>query len=258
MTPDEAIELVKGQYGEAALKQAASFVAPVFWVTVGVDGQEKVSSASMFFIDAGHGSFAVTANHVLQAYVDAKAEVRRSTSAIVPESYDGRPRSALSFELDSRLIDGSPEVDIATFDIRAAELEKLGTSVVTLWPPLPPDVGKGIVFAGFPGGERELVGPRDMSFAVFPGLGVATTVSDRQISCQFDRNYVVETQGFRTPPENYEIGGMSGGPLFRVEDRGDLQVWRLAGVIKEGSPSLDIMFASRVDCIQPDGTLIIE
>ncbi len=137
----------------------------------------------------------------------------------------------------------------------AEELKQLRTTSITVWPPVIPEVGKGIAFAGFPGRERLLVGPRELSFAVYTGLAVATSVNERHISCRFDREFLVPAPGFGLPAPNYDTAGISGAPLLTVVERNGLQHWALGGVVSEGSSNLEILLAARADCVLPDGTL---
>ncbi len=111
------------------------------------------------------------------------------------------------------------------------------------------------VTVGSPGISPLKVGPRELSFAPLPALMIATSVSDRQISCQFEREYLVQAPGFQEPRPHYETGGMSGGPLFTVVERGGISRWHLGAVIKEGNASLDIVTAAPADCILKDGRL---
>lgn len=100
-----------------------------------------------------------------------------------------------------------------------------------------------------------LIAPYELSFAVYPGLMVAKSVNQRNISCCFEREFLVERRGFSAPPPNYDIGGMSGGPLLTLVERNGLQYLSLGGVISQGSSDFELFFASRADCILEDGTL---
>jgi hypothetical protein len=118
-----------------------------------------------------------------------------------------------------------------------------------------PEINGSVAFAGFPGKEPLLVAPYELNFAVCGGLMVAKSVNQRNISCQFGREFLVETQGCAAPPSNYDIGGMSGGPLLTLVEHNELQYLALGGVISQGSSELEPFFASRADCIHEDGTL---
>ena len=256
MTPDEAKELIAGPLGDAALKAVAGYVSPIFWAVEDEEGREFVpNNGTIFFVDAAQGAFAVTANHVYQGYLDAKAAYPRVDCGIGSQSFDAPPSAPLPFDPEARLIDRSQDLDIATFRMKAEELMQLRTTSITVWPPVIPEVGKAIAFAGFPGHERLHVGPRELSFAVYPGLAVATSVNERHISCKLDREFLVPAPGFDLPAPNYDMSGISGAPLLTVVERNGLQHWALGGVVSEGNANFEIFLAARADCLLPDGTL---
>ncbi len=255
ITKKEAIELVKGPLGDAALKSVAKFAAPIFWESRRKKELSPITNGTMFLADFGRGCFAVTANHVYQGYLDDKAEFPKTTCCIAPEAFEAGGKDAIPFDLEERLIDQLEDPDIATFKVAENEAGAIGTSITSLWPPILPEIGQAVVFAGYPGNERQEVGPRELSFAPLPALMIATSVSERQISCQFEREYLVQAPGFQEPPPHYETGGMSGGPLFTVVERNGISRWHLGAVIKEGNASLDIVTAAPADCILKDGRL---
>lgn len=255
MTQERAIHLSMGEYGEETLKLVASFVAPIFWVRQADDGTDIINNGSMFFIDAGQGLFAVTANHVFEAYLKAKRSSPRIKCEIVPNCFEPPGRETVSFDPEASLIDSDPEFDIATFQISPAEMEQIGSTVLTTWPPMVPQMGFGVAFAGFPGHERRIVGPREICFRPFPVLAVPTSVNDRLISCQTERDSIVKSPGFSEAPPNYDTSGMSGGPLLTHIEQNGLYYWRLGGVIREGNKNMEIIFASRAECLLPDGNL---
>src|SRR5262245_30475098 len=58
--------------GPALSDAAAAYVAPVYWHG-GVAALAVPPNGTMFFVDTGAKTFAVTANHVYQAYLSEKA-----------------------------------------------------------------------------------------------------------------------------------------------------------------------------------------
>ncbi len=255
ITKKEAIELVKGPLGDAVLKSVAKFAAPVFWESQRKKDSSPITNGTMFLADFGQGCFAVTANHVYQGYLEDKAEFPKTTCWIGPEAFEAGGKDAIPFDLEERLIDRLEDADIATFKVAEREADAIGTSITSLWPPILPKIGQAVVFTGYPGNERLEIGPRELSFAPLPALLIATSVSERQISCQFEREYMVQAPGFREPRPHYETGGMSGGPLFTVIERNGILRWHLGAVIKEGNALLDIVTAAPADCILIDGRL---
>ena len=255
ITKKEAIEQIKGPRGDAALKSVAKYAAAIFWESRRKNESSQITNGTMFLADFGQGCFAVTANHVYQGYLEDKAEFPKTTCLIGPEAFEAGGKDAIPFDLEERLIDSLEDLDIATFKVTEIEAEAIGTSKTSLWPPILPEIGQSVVFAGYPANERQEVGPRELCFTVFPALMIATSVSERQISCQFEREYLVQAPGFQEPPPHYETGGMSGGPLFTVVERNGIECWHLGGVIKEGNALLDIVTAAPADRILRDGRL---
>ncbi len=178
-----------------------------------------------------------------------------TTSWDTTSGYDGVAREFLEIDLAARLVARDKKRDVATFSIRPDELTKLGVSMITTWPPRIPDQGKGVVFAGFPGHERLRVGPSELSFAIFPGFAVATAINDRHITIQLEREYMVETKGFKPTPEGFDFGGMSGGPMLTVLENNGLSWWALGGVISDGSADYAMLNIARADCLDATGKI---
>ena len=253
VTKEEAIELVLGPFGDAMREVAASYVAPVFWEKQNKEGKIELCNGTMFFLDAGEGLFAVTARHVYQAYCVAKNDFQETTCQLGDLPFDPIERLLSLIEMDG---DGP---DIATFRIESKEVTRLGKTVLTgsqkAWPPNPPQQGKGVFFAGFPGRARIQTTAVDINFGVYHGLLTATSVSDRTISCQIDQDYLVETPWEDSAPVDYDTGGISGAPLLTLVDDNGVWSWRLAGVIYAGHNNLGIMKAAPADFILPSGVV---
>ena len=107
MTAQQAIKPANGPFAptfaeasagmEAALAAVASYAAPIFWVVPAEDGQElhrngRVRNGTLFVVDAGEGPFAVSANHVYEGYVEAKAKHPGTRCRVLPKP-DGRRRA---------------------------------------------------------------------------------------------------------------------------------------------------------------------
>lgn len=154
------------------------------------------------------------------------------------------------------MIDASSELDIATFRISSDEVSQINKRELTKWPPALPEIGKGVLFAGFPGKERLTLSQNEFSFGTYSALGTATSISDKNITCQFEREHWVKITGLKLPPEGYPVDGLSGAPLLTVLEHKGLWLWGLGGVIYEFNKKLEIVFASRADKMLSDGTLM--
>ena len=81
-----------------------------------------------------------------------------------------------------------------------------------------------------------------------------------------ERGYLLPILGEGLPPENFDFGGISGGPMLTVVG-GTLHSFALAGVIYQGPntandsnqaiPGLEVIRARRARFIHSDGSLDI-
>ena len=73
------------------------------------------------------------------------------------------------------------------------------------------------------------------------------SASDRRLTSVLSRPDLVLTKGPEIPPQGAELGGMSGGPVFRITGTDDIE---LVAVIKEDSQLFDAyFFAPFVDVV---------
>ena len=114
ITKEEAIELIKGPFGDAALKTVAKFAAPVFWESPRKKESSPITIGTMFLADFGQGCFAVTANHVYQHYLEDKAVLPNTTCWVAPEAFEAGGKDSIPFDLEERLINRLEDPDIAT------------------------------------------------------------------------------------------------------------------------------------------------
>ena len=71
---------------------------------------------------------------------------------------------------------------------------------------------------------------------LFCDAAPVTRVTDRQITCRFERDKMIDFSGSGLPPQGYDIGGVSGGPML-MPTLTDIKesAWRFAGVIVEAA-----------------------
>jgi|SRR6187551_3233020 len=247
LTDEQALALAKGPLSGELLRLAASYAQPLFWLT-GPVGSGLMRNATTFFVDAGQGVFGVTAGHVYDAYVEHK----RSGGGPCHVGMLG-----LTFDLETRLIDRGRAVDIATYRLRPAEVGRLGTTVrhEPNWPPERPRAQRGVFYAGYPAAGRKLVGERTIEWGLYGAAGVSSAVNDESIVCQMERDNLADVLGLPIPDVGFDVGGLSGAPLFAVWES-SLVFWNLAGVIYEGG---GVMFehvrAAHADRIRMDGSI---
>jgi hypothetical protein len=248
ITPEQARELAGGAYGQTILRTAGSYVVPICWPESVDGGGVHLTNGSAFFVRTPRALFGVTAAHVVHQFLLDKAARPQLTCCLLDS--DG----PLDFPRD--LIAVGTTVDIATFRANDELVARLGKQAITAWPPGTPNVGKGIFYAGFPGQVRNRTGTHEFSFGLCPGAGIADDVLDREIVSNLHREDLVDTLGNGLPPEGFEFGGMSGGPVLAVIETG-LISWKLAGVISRGSTLAGgTLISARATCLQDDGTLV--
>jgi hypothetical protein len=226
------------------------------------DGQVFSHNGTAFFLNPGQGVFAVTAAHVVDGW-----RASRASEDAGPLRLAGNGTS-IALDWDARVIDAHPEIDIATFGVTEAEIKSLGTIVLTgsqrAWPPGPPQEQRGIYYCGYPGIGTRYPSLQEVVFGAVSGSGIATSVSEKDISSLIEREHLMPALGDGIPPENFDFGGISGGPMLTVV-QGALRSWALSGVIYQGPNTsenpeeaiagLEIIKARRAHFVLPDGRL---
>jgi hypothetical protein len=247
LSKEAAIELTRGAYATEVERAVAGSIAPFLWRERDEAGQIRIRNGTAFFFEAARQIVMVTADHVLKHYLKARekwgqfARCQIANLRIIPEE---------------RVIARSEILDIATFRIGRDEIARTKEGGFPMsFAPLIPEVGKGVLFAGFPSAARQLLSQREMVNGIFTGLLVADNIGDLQISGALHREYQVDKPGRPTAPVGYDIGGVSGGPLITMVDSTYLHYWRLGGVMIEYHTDFEIYRATRADFILPDGTL---
>lgn len=235
-----------------AMEQWAAYhISYLRWNRRTLIGTTSVSNGSCFFIDFSGHLFLVTAAHVYDGYITDKEKSGAKNIVCHVEN--------IAFDPEARLRHRNRDLDITTFEFSYDELTKLGKQAISgsPWPPPEPVADLAVWFGGFPGVSRLWTGRQKMSFGLCMGHVPITIVTDRQMTCRFDREQFI-TEGRRTAPVGMDMGGMSGGPLLLPLGNEDGE-WRycLGGVISEARSSNDFetIVAVRAHFINPDGSI---
>lgn len=244
----QAKELASGPYGATLLRTAGSYVVPMCWPKTSIDHEEvELTNGTAFFLKTPQAVFAVTAAHVIRGFLEAKE--------LDPRLACGLLDSDTLIDLDRDLIAIGSNVDIATFRVSESVIAKLNKQPLTAWPPQTPQVGKGVFYAGFPGQVRQRLAVREFSFGLCSGAGVADHVDSQNIVTSINHDDLVDPLGHGFPPEDFDFGGMSGGPLLAVIETGIVS-WGLAGVIFKGSNlGGGLLYGARATSIREDETI---
>lgn len=257
-----AVEMVRAGLGEAELRIVASYTTPFYWVLRDRDGTQQFKGGSLFVLDTGRRVFGVTASHVVEACLeDAKSQT------FVQCMIGSNGRVSLPFELKERLIDRHHDVDIATLHFSAEEIRYAGREVLRgshpKWPPPIPQEDRGVLYCGFPGKGRRILKPKEISFGCVTMAGLASNCRDASLSILIERENLEQVLGDEAMPEDYDFGGLSGGPVIAIVQSPTMRSWRPAGVIIQGpNPSglagesisgLEIIRVRPIHFIKEDG-----
>jgi hypothetical protein len=226
---------------------AKSYCAPFWWHDQYARPPFAVkANGTMTFIDTGAAKLGVTAHHVLAEWRAASSD-RRLVCQV----------GAISFhEPIMHLIDESEAADLAVFDVSDVFLD--GTRATwhrpATWPPSP-EVQQGdiVVITGYPGVGRIELG-NETSFLTPWFLTRAHQASDSHLA------FGLDLAGAHAPggvglPSGTDLGGLSGGPVFRVREE-PLVTLELVGICYQGSCGIDVMRARRASAIAADGRIV--
>lgn len=261
----KAEAIMRGGLGKAELEVVASYTVPFLWTLRESSGQYKFKGGTAFFLDAGEKIIAVTASHV----VDECLGDSRSSSfgGCTLGSENGMP---VAFRLEDRLIDRHPVIDIATFHVTPEEIQQTGREILKgyyhpNWPPPLPQKDRGVTFCGFPGIGRHWLSSKEIALGRIAFSGVATNCHELAISVQIERENLFRVLGNEPLSENYNFGGISGGPVIAIIQTPTIRSWMPAGVVIQGpNPSglvgesisgLEIIRARPVHFIKSNGEL---
>ena len=252
MNQEQAINFISGPIGKFLLEGMMSYVTSVTWGCFKDGVYEVFSSGTAFILNLGEGPFLVTAAHVYEGYLEAKNQNIFFKSTLGDLEFD--------FEKNLRCTLGSGVLDIATFNISNAEIERLGKQ--TAYSNFDEMEGvieefDGVILCGFPGNERLHTGKQEYEFGLYVALTPVSSSSHRHFGCVFNRGSWVDTIGKGLAAEGYNLGGMSGGPAFRLRESSvGIVSWEFSGVIYDATNSLgEIVLIHHGHFIFPSGQL---
>jgi hypothetical protein len=237
------------------LHSGLAFAVPLWWVSKDEGGNLDLRNGSAFLVNYGHGIFAVTAAHVFSEFRQAKGEAHAIECQL----------GHAPFEPEARLISCRDDLDIATFRVSTTEAKQIDRRIVstgpTQWQPPTLRPGDFAFFAGFPAQTRGITSDGHFATVPYAAIPVVTSATEHQIACRFNREAMIDLGGHGLPPQGYDIGGVSGGPLLMPtlvhQDGVEGVIWRLGGVIVQAAKGdlFEQVVAVRAHYIQPDGRI---
>lgn len=253
ITEEGAKRLISGQLGDVYRDILKSCCVPIFWGYNEISNFKILYNGTLTLVKTAERLLGVTAAHVIQKY-----------QKDLKDNNNNKVILRLMNEIIQNLeiIDCNEELDLVTISInkniydRNTSMRSFGKEVTPLemWPPQAPKEGCGIIFAGYPGNDK-LYSDEGVNFGLFTGIDIARTVNHDQITCWIQReNLVINSGGVPTLPENYNFGGMSGGPLIGwFESSNYITHYCLSGIISQACG--DYIIAKRADFIRPNGSI---
>ena len=103
--------------------------------------------------------------------------------------------------------------------------------------------------------KKDLPTEVEIEWGLFTVLGIAGRVSSEQISWMIEREANVPHPTIPEPPQNADLGGISGGPVIALLHRNGLHFWGLSGIVSQASAELERVVAKRADYIGAEGKI---
>lgn len=225
---------------------AKAACVPFWWHGQEKDGNYRIyHNGTVCFVQTSKRLIAVTAWHVFDEY-------RRNKRA--------QPEIRCQFgntttEPETRLIEESEYLDLATFDVSSIVVAASGASphAPPVWPTRAVSKEEVLLYGGHPGSLRvERTVTADLPFQWFAGAPLSVTPENVKLHIDV-RNFHQPLQGADIP--NVAFGGMSGGPVFRLIPPPPIERMELVAFIYEYQPSLSLFFARPSHYIAEDGSI---
>jgi hypothetical protein len=224
-----------------------SATAPIWWSrSTSEIGRAILHNGTFCAVDTGKRVVGITAAHVFEQYLSHRKRFDDIECQI----------GSVRIDLEDYLIESNSTVDLATFDISPILLTATGISIHAppSWPPKILNKSEIVVLGGCPGMLRqEKPGVAEFPFVSF--IARAAQSSDDHVAVQLALNNSHWPDGSGGIPEGAELGGMSGGPLFRYRSE-PVEYFELAGFIYEASSIFELVFARHASCIDSSGCII--
>jgi hypothetical protein len=250
---EAAKTLINGDLGDVYRNILKDCCAPIYWFDRDVSNIEILSNGTVTLVQTPDVLIGVTAAHVVNALL----------TDLDTKNLQVQIMNAVINDFPSRIIDISTKYDLATFHLDEGLLSQLGKPFQPLqqWPPKPPQEGRGIMLAGYPGSERNEQG-NVVDFGLFTALVSARTVTEEQITWLIEPEAQVADTKVLPPPPQYGMGGISGGPLITwLESDHYISSYVLGGIIIEHPDyssndfTIERVIAVRADVIMNTGRI---
>lgn len=202
-------------------------------IIIGLPGGKTPASeahhASGVMVFTGRTLCLCTAQHVMKEY----RELRQKDGRVVFQA------GTVSFDPEPRLLFESVSDDLIVLGMNGSDQKRIPalTWSCPVWPPADPALDEYVAFAGLPTEYRINAGT-ELQFAIVGGILQVISASGNNFKCHMARDTVIKSRGTHVPPPGANLGGMSGGPVFRLVN----YVPDLCGIITDFGESLEIYY----------------
>jgi len=247
-------ELEKSGYLKHVREFAMARSVPFFWSTQEASQPPKLlHNGTICYVDTGQRKIGITNNHVYEKYIEDL-----STFPDVEAQFNGN-----TIKPETRLIDRNKDLDLATFDVPAIFLSSSTRNLLhhkpAAWPPSPATSGDLVLYGGYPGELKE-ISPGQAEFPFQSFIWRPTDITDTNIVLHVDFPNLF-WPGHEEEAINEKLGGVSGGPVFRIIEQLDQPekrvYYELVGVVYEIHESWEVVRARHIRHVLADGTLAL-
>jgi hypothetical protein len=202
-------------------------------------------NGTIVFVNTGARTFGITADHVVEQFF----EDLRSKQLVQCQM------GGITVDLENRIIDRDAALDLATIDVSDVIIggSCAYSHAAIRWPPEQLRENEVILLGGFPGKLREVQGSTISSpFESF--IGRVSNASSQNATLALNFDSLIWSQNLAAKI-NEDIGGLSGGPVFRLVSE-SLERIELVGVIYQYLSSAELVLARHLSFVSADGHLV--
>ena len=210
--------------------------------------KEIISTGTFTLVETPTQRLFITAFHVWRKFERIKKERQNAVMATLNELGLLQPTEFEFVDGDERCLDL-----VVLRAARGDHVDPWGKSFyrVPAWPISRGKVGESVDLVGYTGKDRAIVGDLIVEFGYTHFCFGVSNVSDRGLLLApvYGARVVVEKNPIHG--EKFEIGGISGGPVFCYRDGKA----HLVGFVSEGNTSDDCIFVTHASYVRENGTL---
>lgn len=202
-----------------------------------------MKGGTICFVHTGQRLLGITAGHV---HTECVAELRANPGL-------GCQIGGHSFEPERYLLDYDESMDVATYGLSEIQVNAARADIhhALVWPPVVDE--RDIYVIGGWLWTLTVEGRAESTHSFLNFIGRLSGVSDRRIGfATFTSSSI--PWGRRALQPGTNLGGMSGGPLYRLCEDG-LSVMTLVGIVSEYQPSYELALARPLSVVHADGAI---